>query len=40
MSNIGGQGTLLGDPIMIANEVVYDVGNKRMGFAPKTNCVF
>lgn len=35
-----GSGTLLGDPIMIANEVIYDVENQRMGFAPKSNCVY
>lgn len=41
MTNIGGSGTIIGDPIMISNEVTYDVVNKRMGFAPKAgNCVF
>jgi hypothetical protein len=38
---IGGEGTLLGDPLMLANEVTYDVVNKRMGFATKSSsCVF
>jgi len=35
-----GSGTLFGDPIMLAQEVVYDVENKRMGFAPKSNCLY
>jgi hypothetical protein len=34
-------GTLLGDPIMLGNEVTYDVVNKRMGFATKSSsCIF
>jgi hypothetical protein len=28
---LSGTGMLLGDPVMIANEVVYDVENQRMG---------
>lgn len=40
ITNIGGTGTLLGDPIMISNEVVYDVAQRRMGFAPKANCAW
>ena len=31
-------GSLLGDPLMLAYEVAYDVGRKRMGFAPKAGC--
>lgn len=40
MSAIGGKGTIVGDPVMIANLVVYDVDQKRMGFAPRADCTF
>lgn len=41
LTPIGGEGTLLGDPIMLAQEVTYDVVRQRMGFAPKSaSCVF
>lgn len=36
----GSTGTILGDPIMISNEVIYDVAHRRMGFAPKKNCFY
>jgi Eukaryotic aspartyl protease len=31
-------GTLLGDPLMLSSQVVYDIGNQRIGFAPKGGC--
>jgi hypothetical protein len=33
-------GMLIGDPILLSNEIVFDVENQRMGFAPKQSCQF
>jgi plastocyanin len=36
--NSGDNSTILGDPLMLSNLVVYDVQNQRMGFAPTSFC--
>merc|ERR1711991_497253 len=33
-------GMLIGDPILLSNEIVFDVENQRMGFAPKQACQY
>lgn len=31
---------LIGDPILLSNEVIFDTVQQRMGFAPKLSCSF